>query len=232
MPRRYRRSVPIITTHTLLAMLLLVLGLTSHAEELTLERIFASPALSGPSLRQAELSPAGDRVTFLRGRDEDRNVLDLWEYHLADQTTRRLIVADQVLADEGELSAEEQARRERARISGLRGIVHYRWSIDGTALLFPLGGNLYMATLGETDPHSTTTVRQLTATEDFDLDPKISPDGEQVAFIRNQNLWVVDLASNQARALTSDGQGTLSNGMAEFIAQEEMGRSTGYWWSP
>jgi len=89
--------------------------------DLTIERIFESPDLSGPSLRQAELSPAGDRVTFIRAREDDRDLLDLWEYHIEDAETRILVAADSVVADEGELSAEEQARRERARIAGLRG---------------------------------------------------------------------------------------------------------------
>ena len=220
------------------ARLLLMLGVlataigTCAAEELTLERIFASPDLSGPSLRQAELSPAGDRVTFLQGREDDRTLLDLWEYSLEDETTRRLIAADEVLSEEGELSAEEQARRERARIADLRGIVEYRWSGDGRNLLFPLGGNLYYADVAAGVSDEPIAVRQLTDSESFDLDPKVSPDGRHVAFIRDQDVWLVDIETASARALTSDGEGTLKNGMAEFIAQEEMGRSTGYWWSP
>jgi dipeptidyl-peptidase-4 len=53
-----------------------------------------------------------------------------------------------------------------------------------------------------------------------------------VAFVRDQDLWVVDTNDGKARALTDDGDGPVSNGMAEFIAQEEMGRNTGFWWSP
>ena len=41
-----------------------------------------------------------------------------------------------------------------------------------------------------------------------------------------------DLANNTEKALTSDGGGPIKNGMAEFVAQEEMDRSTGYWWAP
>ena len=226
------RSMYSTMMHLCLLVMLTMTGNAIHAEELTLERIFASPDLSGPSLRQAELSPAGDRVTFLQGREDDRTLLDLWEYNLNDETTRRLIAADQVLAQEGELSAEEQARRERARIADLRGIVSYRWSGDGQNLLFPLGGNLYYANLTESDPDAAIEVRQLTDSDAFDLDPKVSPDSRHVAFIRDQDLWLVDTETASARALTTDGEGTLKNGMAEFIAQEEMGRSTGYWWSP
>ena len=196
--------------------------------ELTIERIFASPDLSGPSLRQAELSPAGDRVTFVRGREDDRELMDLWEYHIEDGEMRRLVAADEVVPDEGELSAEEQARRERARIASLRGIIEYRWSSDGRFLLFPLGGNIYVLDMSAEERE----VTQVTASEDFDTDPKISPDGSHVAFVRNQNLMIARLEDGQETALTEDGGDLISNGMAEFIAQEEMGRSTGYWWSP
>ncbi|MGY6630341.1 MAG: S9 family peptidase [Wenzhouxiangella sp.] len=208
--------------------LLFAVATQAHASELTIERIFASPDLSGPSLRQAELSPAGDRVTFVRGRDDDRELMDLWEYHIDDEVTRRLVAADQIVPDEGELSAEEQARRERARIAGLRGIVEYRWSSDGRFLLFPLGGNVFVLDLTD----ETGEVRQITASEDFDTDPQLSPDGRFVAFVRNQNLIKASLADGTETALTEDGGGVISNGMAEFIAQEEMGRSTGFWWSP
>ena len=200
----------------------------TQPETLTLERIFDSPALSGPSLRQARLSPAGDRVTFLRGAEDDSNKLDLWEYNLELDRTRRLIAADDVLAEPDELSDAEKARRERARIADLSGIVEYRWANNGRHVLFPLGGDIYLADL-EAQPIR---VRQLTAGDAFDLDPKISPDGNRVAFIRDQDLWVVDIEAGKVRALTEDGADTLKNGMAEFIAQEEMGRSTGYWWSP
>ncbi|MFU8878402.1 MAG: DPP IV N-terminal domain-containing protein, partial [Wenzhouxiangellaceae bacterium] len=219
---------------SVLTLFLLTFALAPHLHgqetraELTLERIFGAPALSGPTLRQARLSPAGDRVTFLRGSEDNPSQLDLWEYHLESGQTRRLIPAAAVLDDEGELSAEEIARRERARIADLSGIVEYRWADDGRRLLFPLGGDIFLADLSGDSP----TVRQLTAAETFDLAPKISPDARHVAFIRERELWLVEIESGAARALTDDAGETISNGMAEFIAQEEMGRDTGYWWSP
>lgn len=195
---------------------------------LTLERIFASPDLAGPTLRRAELSPDGDRVTFLRGREDDRNLLDLWEYHVDDDQTRLLVSADAVHDESIELSAEEQARRERARIAALRGIVDYRFSDDGRFLLFPVKGNVYLLDMAD----DSKTVRRLTDAETFDTDPQIAPDGEHVAFVRERNLWVVEVESGRTRALTDSATATIANGVAEFIAQEEMGRDTGFWWSP
>src|SRR5271167_1872609 len=50
----------------------------ASAERLTLDRIHADPALSGPGVRNLQVSPDGARVTFLRGRDDNQFQLDLW----------------------------------------------------------------------------------------------------------------------------------------------------------
>ena len=72
---------------------------------------------------------------------------------------------------------------------------------------------------------NTRTARKVASAEDgFVTDPKVSPKGSFVSFVRNQNLHLVDLGTGETRALTTDGGGTISNGMAEFIAQVEAGR--------
>ncbi len=200
---------------------------TATAEELSIARIFADPNLNGPTLRGVKVSPDGARVTFLRGREDDQNRQDLWEYHLESAQTRRLVDAD-TLGGNGTLSAEEESRRERLRIAALSGIVDYVWAPDGSALLFPLDGSLYHYSLPDGPS------RKLADAKDgFVTDPKIAPDGRHVAFVRNQNLLVVALDDKGVTtALTDDGGGTVSNGVAEFVAEEEMDRHTGYWWSP
>src|SRR5439155_16116994 len=64
------------------------------------------------------------------------------------------------------------------------------------------------------------------------LDPQISPKGRYVSFVRQQNLYVVDLASGKERQLTRDGGTTVHNAEAEFVAQEEMDQRSGHWWAP
>lgn len=211
------------------ASIVLILALTAMptvAEELSIARLYADPALSGPTLRGLKPAPDGSRVTFLRGREDDQQRMDLWEYHVESGQTRRLVDAD-ALAGSGALSAEEEARRERLRIAALTGIVDYVWAPDGSALLFPLDGSLFHYALPEGP------ARKLAdAADGFVTDPKIAPDGRHVAFVRGQNLHVVAVADGSVRALTTDGGDTVHNGVAEFIAQEEMDRHTGYWWSP
>jgi dipeptidyl-peptidase-4 len=212
------------------ALLFALLLLPVHcvvAESLTIERIYDGGGLDGPVPRKLKISPDGERVTFLRAKANDQNRLDLWEYHVKDKTTRLLVDAD-TLESGKELSDAEKGRRERARMAGLTGIVGYEWSPDGKRLLFPVGGKLYLYTLSAEKDKA---LRELPAGTDF-IDPQISPKGGYVSFVREQNLWTIDLASNEVHQLTTDGGGTIHNAEAEFVAQEEMDRSEGYWWAP
>ncbi|AMJ58466.1 MULTISPECIES: S9 family peptidase [Stenotrophomonas] len=200
-----------------------------HAEKLTLEAITGNAPLSGPTLMKPKVAPDGSRVTFLRGKDSDVKQLDLWEYDIASGQTRLLVDSKVVLPGTETLSDAEKARRERQRIAAYSGIVDYQWSPDGKTLLFPLGGELYLYDLGKQGRDA---VRKLTNGEGFSTDAKLSPKGGFVSFVRERNLWVIDLASGKQLQLTGDGSATIGNGVAEFVADEEMDRHTGYWWAP
>ncbi|KAF1693639.1 S9 family peptidase [Pseudoxanthomonas jiangsuensis] len=204
-------------------------ALAASGQKLTLEAITGTAPLSGPTLMKPHVSPDGARVTFLRGKDADRNRLDLWEYDIASGQTRLLVDSSVVLPGTEVLSDEEKARRERQRIAAYSGIVDYQWAPDGKALLFPLGGELYLYDLGKTGPAA---VRKLTSGAGFATDPKLSPRGGFVGFVRARDLWVIELASGREIRLTRDGSETIGNGVAEFVADEEMDRHTGYWWAP
>src|SRR6202034_899452 len=97
----------------------------AHAAELTIDRLFDAPALSGPAISGLQISPDSSRVTYLQGKAEDKDRLDLWEYNLHDKTAR-ILVDSKVLAPAAEkLSAEEIGRGERQRTASLSGILEY-----------------------------------------------------------------------------------------------------------
>jgi dipeptidyl-peptidase-4 len=199
------------------------------AEKLTLELLAGGTSLNAPGLARATLSPDGRRLTFLRGKAGDKNRLDLWELDIASGKEQLLVDSKLLQPADVELSDAEKARRERQRTAALSGIVDYQWSADGHTLLFPLGGELYLYDL---DKSGSAAVRQLTHGEGFATDPKLSPKGGFVSFVRDRDLWTIDLADGKAARLTSDASETIANGVAEFVADEEMDRHTGYWWAP
>ena len=197
----------------------------ADAKQLELERLFADPALSGTTPRSLTMAPDGSRVTYLKGKAQDANRLDLWQYHIKQAKHSLLVDADSLVNGAEVLSDEEKARRERMRLFA-SGIISYSWSKNSEALLFPLNGDLYYYELAGKK------AKKLTDTSEFETDATISPTGRYVAFIRAQNLFVLEIASGKETQLTFDGGGEIKNGMAEFVAQEEMGRMTGYWWAP
>ncbi|ATG57335.1 MULTISPECIES: S9 family peptidase [Pseudoalteromonas] len=210
--------------HLSLAVPLIVGAISVQAKPLSLERIFDDPSLSGKSPVQLKFSPDGSRVTYLQGKTDDYNRYDLWEYNLEDNTNRVLVDSAELFSGPENLSDEEKARRERQRIFG-KGILEYTWSTDGKALLFPLNGDLYYYDLASAKS------KKLTNTDAFETDARFSPKGNYVSFIREQNLYALALNSGKEIQLSQDGGGVIKNGMAEFVAQEEMSRMTGYWWS-
>ncbi len=210
---------------------LLAMGQAGMASEpakpgdLTLERVFASPDLNGSQPQSLRLSPDGRYVTLLRNRADERERFDLWAMDTRSGEWRMLVDSKQV-GSGAALSEAEKMQRERDRsLTGKRGILAYDWSPDGKSILVPLDGDLYLATIDGQ-------VRRLTQSESGELNPVVSPAGGYVSFVRDQNLIALDLKSGRETALTTEGRDTVHFGEAEFVAQEEMSRRTGYWWSP
>ena len=100
------------------------------------------------------------------------------------------------------------------------------WSRSGKHLLLSVRGDLFFYSLD----HGTW--EQLTATAEAERDPKLSPDGAQVAFRRGHDLYTLDIATRRVSRLTDDGSATLLNGEVDWVYPEELDLSTAYWWSP
>ena len=201
--------------------------MTEASPELTFERVFASPSLNGPAPRQTKFSPDGRYLTLLRNRDDDRERYDLWGFDLRTNEWR-MLVDSEAIGSGRELSEDEKMQRERARVGGLTGIISYQWASDASGVLVPIDGDLYFAQIGG---NLDGTVTRLTDTEESELNPKLSSEAGYVSFVRDRQLWVGAIGE-EAAPITPKEADTIRWGEAEFVAQEEMSRLTGYWWSP
>ncbi|MBO4275398.1 DPP IV N-terminal domain-containing protein, partial [Microbispora triticiradicis] len=174
------------------------------------------------------ISPDGRRVVFLRTRSGTDPVTCLWELDVpSDGATgaERLVVDPLALgaADE-DLPPEERARRERSRESA-GGVVAYATDRETRLAVFALSGELYLAEL------ATGEVRRLPAAGPV-IDPRLDPTGTRVAYVTGGALHVLEIATGTDTTLAEPESDTVTYGLAEFIAAEEMDRMRGYWWSP
>ena len=170
-------------------------------------------------------TPDGKAVLFLRSLPRSP-VMHLYEFDVATRRTRVLLTPEQLLKGaEEKLSPEEKARRERMRVTA-RGFTQFELSRDGSTVLLSLSGRLY------TFARPTGAVRELPTSPGVIQDPKFSPDGKSVSYVLDYDVYVMDLDTLKERRVTTGGTADVSHGLAEFVAQEEMGRLAGYWWSP
>ncbi len=175
--------------------------------------------------QKPKVTPDGKAVLFLRAEPKTPK-LKLYEFDVATKATKELLSPETLLhgADEN-LSAEEKARRERQRVT-VGGFADYHLDEGGTRVLVSLAGRLYVF------DRATGKAAELKTGPGSALDPKWSPDGKQIAYVRGFDVYAYDLASGKETAVTTGGTREKTHGIAEFVAQEEMDRHSGYWWSP
>ncbi|HEY8598478.1 MAG TPA: DPP IV N-terminal domain-containing protein, partial [Thermomicrobiales bacterium] len=186
---------------------------------------YPRPGTTAP--RRVAFTPDGKAVTYLfsgAGTLEQQ----LWRFDLASGERRALTGEDTAAPDTSEFSIEEQLRRERSRTRE-RGVTDYQFvqadENGPLVLLVPRGGALYTR-------EEAGSLTKVSGSEGA-LDATLSPDGRRVAFVRDDELWVAALGDDPPpRKLTHGAGNGITNGVAEYIAQEEMGRGKGFWWSP
>lgn len=172
-------------------------------------------------------SPSGRFLSFL---DDPDGGLErrLYLLDLENPTAEPREISLAEATDPEELPIEQQLRRERARELG-RGVQSASWASQADVLLVPLAsGIVVLAHLPEgfePSPFDAELPRQV-------VTPRLSPDGRLVAFVSCGELFVAPVAGpGEVRRLTSGGDDGLTHGLAEYVAQEEMHRLEGFWWS-
>jgi dipeptidyl-peptidase-4 len=163
-------------------------------------------------------TPDGRSVLYLRSGPRDTH-LGLYQYQLQSHAEHAL--AQPAAAEH--LSVEEKARRERARMT-MTGITDFALSDDGSRIL-----------VSQADQLSTIDLPgggQKAVPGSGWIAPRLAPDGSAVAVVRDNDLHVVELASGQDTQLTKGASTTLTHGLAEFAAAEELERADGTWWAP
>ncbi len=171
-------------------------------------------------------SPDGRSISYLFSADGSL-VRSLWRHDLL--TGERSLLAAPVAqtTSEDALSREEHLQRERTRTSGL-GVTGYAWARTAPepTLLVPQGGRLFVGIGPEIDAG----LRPIAGIEGAQ-GALLSPDGARIAYVAGGDLFVVPTGGGAPRRLSDDAEPGVSNGLADYIAAEELARFEGAWWS-
>ena len=192
----------------------------AYIRELSLEDIVDLPGPLAKTPIQPGFSRDGERLWYLFPEGEATRLV-LREYRLEDGAVRTLLAP----ADAVQYTQAELLRRERERVRW-DGISTYQVvERDGVAtILSPMGGRLLLKG-GEAEPAF---VPEVAGAED----PTLLSDGRRVVFVRDGDLWMAEVGTGETTPLTRGAEPGLTYGLAEYVAQEELGRSHGYWVSP
>jgi dipeptidyl-peptidase-4 len=173
-----------------------------------------------------QFSPDDKLITFLYSPDGSLN-RQLFAFDPATGQRRLLLAPGAGGTSEETVSLEEALRRERQRQMET-GVTSYAWSDEGGRILVPLQGDLFIMDSAASEPRLL-----LRAEGEAILDPRFSPDGRWLAYVQDAELHVIPVEGGTPRRLTFGARESgRMNGLAEFVAQEEMERYHGYWWSP
>lgn len=174
--------------------------------------------------RSFTIAPDGSRVVFVRSHSSTDTANNLYVYDVQAKEERVLVDPKTLAAGAEQLTQEERARRERMRET-TSGVTAYSTDSAVTKAAFAHSGELFVTDL--ITGHTTNISMNGSV-----IDPRMSPDGQKIAFVANNGVHVADIASKTITTLATPESDTVTYGIANFIAAEELERHRGHWWSP
>lgn len=190
---------------------------------LTVDRIYSEPSLNGRLTRGIAWAPDSKQISFFESNATGKaGKTELWAVDVASGQRRVIVSAEKL---ESVLPADA-GQPTQATGLGRRAPSEYQWAPGGGALLFREATSLAWFDL------KTQSARTLVAGKQRIADPKISPDGKYVSFVREHNLWLVSVADGKEHAFTEGGTEEVRKGELDWVYPEELEITTAYWWAP
>jgi dipeptidyl-peptidase-4 len=190
---------------------------TGDPSRITVERIFASPDFRGGVIPQPAWLSSGS--SYIVPRPAKDGGTELVKVDIATGSETVLAKADQLAAEGRRLEVEDITLSGDEHMAVLFHNSVQVWRTNTRGLF-----TVYDFRTGKLTPVSRKTGLQMFA--------KVSPDGRKVAFVRDNNLWVTDLASGREDQLTTDGSENIINGTTDWVYEEELGLRDAFRWSP
>lgn len=188
-------------------------------KEFTIGDIVNGGKFSSRGIRGLQWIDHGNAYSYIE-TDTVKKQVDVWRYDIDSGEKKKIIDASKLVLHEGDKPF---------------GIQNYIWSSDETKILLTgtlaarslkTGGNFFLY------DRSTEKFRQLTNSDQEQMNVKFSPDGKHIGFVRANNLFMMNLETGNETQLTNDGAEFILNGHFDWAYEEEFGIIDGWQWSP
>lgn len=208
--------------YRVLLYLWLFIPLAGNAQQLhlSLRDIHASPAFYGAFFEGGRWAAEGPVVTYI---EPENQVTHLMSYNLETDTRTRLIDGSKLQAPDVNrvIQIEDYTLTSDGKLALLFTDTERVWRLNTKGYYY-----IYDMTSGKLTPISD-------RKRGFQMFAKLSPDGKKVAFVRDRNIFLVDLATGAEKQLTSDGsENAIINGTTDWVYEEEFGLRDAWQWSP
>src|SRR6185503_10512127 len=203
-----------------MAVMVCALGLSGQksAKDLTVEEIFGHGPLTGTPPSGIAWSPDAQHLAYLDGGELVEIDPGVGKAHI--------LVGHGKLSTLRAKSALNEEDKDHRRRSGMPS---YLWAPDSKHLLFDSNGSLWYYELA----NGTGIDIGFTGAGSGD-DPKLSPNGDYVSFVRNHGLAIVPLRSPDTPTVIVAASPNLNtlNGEVDWVYLEELNTRSNYFWSP
>lgn len=210
---------------------------TAAPKQLTIEQIFEEGGVTGRAPETIQWSPDGSKVSFVQ-RDDTGERGELF-YVDAVTGEKKILVSEIKLSQLSPPMSKIRDEREKERVTRYH-VAAYTWSPDSQHLLFDSQGQLWYYSL------DTGTAVQLTSSPDASEDPKFSPDGKRLAYVRKHNLYVHPVSGEEGERLLTreekekdkdrdkakEREDNILNGEVDWVYAEELAVRSNFFWSP
>ena len=198
--------------------LFILSAFAQQQQKFTLEDIYYSNKLFGKTVQNIQWKPDGSAFSFTELNPETK-VEDIYLQKIVTEKKSLLVSGTDLKYDNKQIKMS-----------------HYQWTDDGKFLLIegPVKSIWRHSTQAPFYLYNVST-KEINALSKGNIhlrNVKLSPDGSKVGFVRDHNIYVVDLKSGKETAVTNDGTKNILNGEFDWVYEEEFELADAWRWSP
>jgi len=204
----------------LLFLSLIILASTSYSQykKLTLDDIFLSDIFTPERVENIRWKPDGSAFAFTRA-DSVNSIPDIYLYDISSQEEKLFLSAEKLIFGGNQIYMSSYEWTDDGKHLIIRGPEKSIWRHSRSSPVY-----LYNIESGE--------MRALADEHTGLKSAKLSPDGNYAGYVKEHNLYIVELSTGKETQLTIDGNKNILNGEFDWVYEEEFSIADGWQWSP